>query len=319
MILRIGYVAIVLLVLSLQHEADSLANVTTADEKILDEAVVRATAVKTFGETIGIEPSDSLRVSTRAQPGASRLWVWVQKKGTLATRGPMDFVLQLGFGSEQEKVPLNSVRHWDEMGGYSYYWRHSSEFESAEDAAAITIDFAGQTVRRQVEVVLHEDLHAGQPFKSWPFRINEGIVTPLADLAALIFFRSRGDRANVEATEAHIQEQRKLSRELDELVERMQRLFVNGPLEPARKDALREVRKASVYSRFFAHHVNDQSPDVLLEAKVSHDWAYYGLYDRVMRFYEQNGSDIGKANKIFKNAPSGGQELKAFIDGLGER
>ena len=68
MILRIGYVAIVLLVLSLQHEAASLANVTTADGKILDEAVVRATAVKTFGETIGIEPSDSLRVSTRAQP-----------------------------------------------------------------------------------------------------------------------------------------------------------------------------------------------------------------------------------------------------------
>jgi len=280
---------------------------------MLDQAVARATAVKAFGETIGIAPSDALRVSTRAQPGASRLWVWVQKKGTLATQTPMDFVLQLGFGSEQEKVPLNSVRHWDEMGGYSYYWRHSSEFESAEDAAAITVDFAAQSVRRQVEVVLHEDLHAAEPFRSWPFRINEGIVTPLADLAALAFFTSRDDRANVEATEAHIQEQRSLSRELNELVGEMLRLFADRPLATARQSALREVRAAAVYSRFFDHHVNDQSPDVLLEAKVSHDWAYYGLYDRVMKLYEQNGSDITKLNEIFKNAPSDGADFDKFL------
>jgi hypothetical protein len=305
----------VLLLLPL-HDQSASVTTASADQKLLDEAVARATEVKAFGETIGIEPSDALRVSTRARRGVSRLWVWLQKKGTLATRAPMDFVLQLGFSSEQAKVPLTSVRHWHEMAGYSYYWRHSSEFESDESASAITIDFATESVRRQVEVVLHEDLHANAPFKGWPFRVNEGIVTPLADLATLAFFRARGDHANIEATEAHIQEQRKLSRELNELVEKMQELFAKGPLEPARTSALRKVQEASVYSRFFQHHVGDQSLEILLEAKVSHDWAYYGLYDAVLNLYEQNGRNIGKLIEVFKNAPSGGPELEAFLGEL---
>jgi len=311
----ISPLSFVLLLLPLLLQSVSVTNAAT-DQKLLDEAVGRAAEVKAFGETIGIEASDALRVSTRARPGASRLWVWLQKKGTLATRGPMDFVLQLGFSSEQTKVPLTSVRHWHEMGGYSFYWRHSSEFESDEDASAITIDFASEPVRRQVEVVLHEDLHANAPFKGWPFHVNEGIVTPLADLATLTFFRSRSDRANVEATAAHIEEQRKLSRELNELAEKMRGLFAKGPLEAARTSALRKVQEASVYSRFFQHHVEDQAPEILLEAKVSHDWAYYGLYDVVMKMYERNGENIGELIDTFKNAPSEGPALEAFLDKL---
>lgn len=282
-------------------------------EKLLDEAVARAAAVKAFGETIGIEPTDALRESTRAVPGASRLWIWVQKKGTLALRRPIDFVLQLGFRREKAEVPLDSVRHWHEMGGYSYYWRHSSEFESEEDASAITVEFASEPVRRQVEVVLHEDLHANYPFKGWPFRINEGIVTPIADLAALAFFRARRDRAMVEAAEAHIEEQRKLSRELNRLANTIGGLFAAGPLAQARRQALRAVEQAPAYSRFFDYHVEDQSPMVLLEAKVSHDYAYYGLYAPVVDFYERNGSRIEKLIEVFKSAPSGGTELESFL------
>jgi hypothetical protein len=295
-----------------------LSNAATSQE-LLDEAVARAADVKAFERTIGIEPSDALSASTQAVPGASRLWIWLQKKGTLATRGPMDFVLQLDFGREREKVPLESVRHWHEMGGYSYYWRHSSEFESEEDAAAITVDFAEQPVRRQVEVVIHEDLHANYPFKSWPFRINEGTVTPLADLVALAFFRFRGDRANVEKTEAHIEEQRKLSRELNGLVETMRRLFANKPLESARKRALQAVEATPTYSRFFDYQVEEQSPDELLEAKVSHDWAYYGLYEGVMKFYEQNGKNIEKLVKVFGDAPSSGADLDGFLNEIDGR
>jgi hypothetical protein len=201
------------------------------------------------------------------------------------------------------------------MAGYSYYWRHSSEFESAEDASAITLDFAGQPVRRQVEVILHEDLHANDPFKHWPFRINEGIITPLADLAALAFFRAKGDRENIARTEAHIAEQRKMSRELNGLTAAIQDLFAQGPLEPARKRALQAVGDAPSYARFFDYLVEDQSPENLLEAKVSHDWAYYGLYESVLKLYEQNGRNIAKLIQVFKDAPSDTAELDAFLGG----
>ena len=52
---------------------------------------------------------------------------------------------------------------------------------------------------------------------------------------------------------------------------------------------------------------------VLLEAKVSHDYAYYGLYAPIVDFYERNGSRIEKLVAVFKSAPSGGTELDSFL------
>lgn len=291
----------------------------TKDDALLRETVSLATRVKQFGASLGIEPSHALSRSTLERRGASRLWIWIQRKGTLAIGRPMDLVLQADFSAPADHVPLQSLSNWSEGKEYSYYWRHTSEFESDVEASIITLDFARQSKRRKVEVILHEDLHTNSPFKEMPFYLNESLVSALGDLATLAFFTAIHDDENVRETRAHIEQQRRVSRELNVLVKKMVGLFRALPLQEARRRALEEVESSASYSRFYRYRLGNQSPEQILESKISHDLAYYGRYDRIVRLSETEGEDVKKVIRLLKRTPTDAVSADAYLETLSKR
>src|ERR671914_2999421 len=46
--------------------------------------------VKSFGKTLGIEPTGALSRTSAGERSLSMLWLWLQKAGTLAVNTPMD-------------------------------------------------------------------------------------------------------------------------------------------------------------------------------------------------------------------------------------
>ena len=59
-------------------------------QRRLQETVALVDEVKAFEKTLGIEPTQSLSNSSGQQSSLSMLWVWLQRVGTLALRGPID-------------------------------------------------------------------------------------------------------------------------------------------------------------------------------------------------------------------------------------
>jgi len=76
--------------------------------------------VKAFGKGLGIEPTEALSRTAGNGPALSMLWLWMQRAGTLALRGPVDIRLAIGYSSENERIKIEQVYRVD---GYSVYYR----------------------------------------------------------------------------------------------------------------------------------------------------------------------------------------------------
>jgi hypothetical protein len=99
------------------------------------------------------------------------LWLWMQREGTLALRGPVDIHMAIGLNVEKEAPKLEQVYR---VEGYSVYHRQGSEF--ADPRSVATAGFAEEALVRRAKVILHEDLHGDVNFAlSW--EIEEAIVT----------------------------------------------------------------------------------------------------------------------------------------------
>ena len=106
--------------------------------------------VKAFGKSLGIEPTEALsRTAGKMAPALSMLWLWMQRAGTLALRGPVDIRLAIGYSSENERIEIEQVYRVD---GYSVYYRQGNEFADARSVA--TVGFADEPIVRRVKVIL---------------------------------------------------------------------------------------------------------------------------------------------------------------------
>ncbi len=248
--------------------------------------------VKAFGKTLGIEPTPALSQTTENAPGLSMLWLWLQRLGTLALRAPIDIRMAIGFATVKEQLRLEQVYKVD---GYSVFYRQGNEF--ADQRSVATVGFAAEGIIRRVKIVLHEDLHGENNF-NLPWEIEEGIVTPLSSLATVEFFKQNGNEKNAKDALAALEEERKLSRELSEVVKEAERMFKNHALEEAKKKILALIASYPTYSRQFQRQIAGQHPATVLEAKLSHDLAYFRYFDVVVA--------------LFENAPS----LKTLIAAL---
>lgn len=237
--------------------------------------------VKAFGKTLGIEPTEALSQTTQNAPALSMLWLWMQRVGTLALRGPVDIRMAIGFTASKEQLKLEQVYRVD---GYSVYYRQGNEFADARSVA--TIGFAAEGVVRRAQVILHEDLHGDKNF-DLPWDIEESIVTPLGSLAAVEFFKYKGDADNLKRALDSVDEERKLSRELNDLFRAANRLFQTAPVDEAEKKILALITAYPTYSRQFQRQINGQSPLTVLEAKLSHDLAYYRYFDAIAGLSEK--------------------------------
>jgi hypothetical protein len=231
--------------------------------------------VKTFGKTLGIEPTEALNRTARERPALSMLWLWMQREGTLALSAPIDIRTAIGYSAETRRVRVEQVYRVD---GYSVYYRQGNEF--ADSRSIATIGFSDEPIVRRVKVVLHEDLHGDSNFaQTW--EIEEGIVTPLGSLAAVEYFRWKGDENNLQSAASSVSDERQASRELAVLVAQAQKIFVRETVGNAKQKVLALLGDYPAYRTQFERQVRGQHAPTVLEAKLSHDLAYYRYFESI--------------------------------------
>lgn len=263
----------------------------------LGKAVRLVEEVKAFEKTLGIEPTEALSQTVDEQPALSMLWLWMQRAGTLALRAPMDIRMAIGFSTLQEQLKLEQVYR---VEGYSVYYRQGNEF--ADSRSVTTFGFAAEGIVRQVKVILHEDLHGDVNF-NLPWEIEEAVVTPLGSLAAVEFFRWKGDRENLQRAQESLNQERRYAHELHGLVSESRRIFQSENQEDGKKRILEHMPLYPLYRRQFQRQTAGQHPATVLEAKLSHDLAYYGYFDTVVSLADKAG-DLKMLIRDFKKLPS---------------
>jgi hypothetical protein len=270
--------------------------------------------VKNFGKTLGIEPTEALSRTAQQGPELSMLWLWMQRAGTLALRGPIDIRMAIGFNSERERLKIEQVYRVD---GYSVYYRQGNEF--ADSRSVATIGFADEPLVRRVKVILHEDLHGDVNF-ALPWEIEEAIVTPLGSLAAVEYFRQKGEDANWKNAAASVAEERRLSRELVKFVAEAEQIFATAPVDDAKEKVLERLVDYPIYRRQFERQTQGQHAPTALEAKLSHDLAYYRYFDRVAALAEIAPS-LGALIADLKTLPrdAGPSITESFLQNLAAR
>ena len=237
--------------------------------------------VKAFGKTLGIEPTEALRRTSQGGASLSMLWLWMQREGTLALRGPVDIHLAIGLNIEKEAPKLEQVYR---VAGYSVYYRQGSEF--ADPRSVATAGFAEEALVRRAKVILHEDLHGDVNF-ALPWEIEEAIVTPLGSLAVIEYFRHKGDEKDLQNALSSLAEERKVSGELLALVDDAQRIFATAKVDDAKQQILNKLANYPAYQRQFERQTRDQHGGTVLEAKLSHDLAYYRYFDAIAALAEK--------------------------------
>ena len=237
--------------------------------------------VKAFGRTLGIEPTDALSHTTGEGRALSMLWLWLQKAGTLALNRAIDIRMTVGISSIKERAKIEQVYRVED---YSVYYRQGNEF--ADSRSAVTPSFAAQGMVRRVTVILHEDLHGDANFAlSWD--IEEAVVTPLGALAAADYFKHKGDAENLERARSALNEGRQISRELRKLANEAEAIFQNAPVEDAKHKILALLPSYPAYQSMFQRQIVGQHPATVLEAKLSHDFAYFRYFDLIVTLTEK--------------------------------
>jgi hypothetical protein len=231
--------------------------------------------VRVFGKSLGIEPTTALSRTAREGTVLSMLWLWMQREGTLALNAPMDIRTAIGYNAETQRVKVEQIYRVD---GYSVYYRQGNEF--ADSRSVATIGFTEEPIVRRVKVILHEDLHGDSNF-ALPWEIEEGIVTPLGTLAAVAYFRWKGDERNLQNALTSFGEARQASKELNALVGRARIIFGQERIDAAKLKVLALLGEYPAYQKQFERQVRGQHAPTVLEAKLSHDLAYYRYFDSI--------------------------------------
>jgi hypothetical protein len=264
----------------------------------LQETVALVDEVKAFEKTLGIEPTQSLSNSSRQLSSLSMLWVWLQRVGTLALRRPIDIRMAIGFYADKERIPLERIY---KVEGYSVYYRQGNEF--ADERAVTTVSFAAEGAVRRVKVIIHEDLHGDRNF-DLPWEVEEALVTPLGSLAAVEFFRQKGDDENLRRARVALEDERALSRELAAVAARAEKIFAAEPVGEAKKKILSILSDYPVYQRQFQRQTAGQNSPTVIEAKLSHDLVYYRYFDAIAELAEQSGDLKGLLEQLKRLPPN---------------
>jgi hypothetical protein len=165
------------------------------------------------------------------------------------------------------------------------------------------VGFAEEPIVRRVKVILHEDLHGDANF-ALPWEIEEAIVTPLGSLAAVEYFRQAGDEKNLANAVSSVAEERKVSRELMALAGQAEKIFAAEKVDAAKEKVLAALASFPSYQRQFERQTRGQHGPTVLEAKLSHDLAYYRYFDRIAEVAERAPS-LSRLIEDFKQLSKG--------------
>jgi hypothetical protein len=157
--------------------------------------------------------------------------------------------------------------------------------------------------------IIHEDMHLA------PILGEEEFVTPLADIAALKFFENIGDDENAQKMKEEIIYFRQVSQEINIIIKKVQEIFKRDlPFSEERKEIQKIICLYPSYAKMFDSKSRDQGTEIFFEALINHDFRYFGYYERVIGLYEKIG-DLKILISLFgKNAFSGENGKKYFIE-----
>ncbi len=254
---------------------------SSRDTERLRETASLIAEIKGFGKSLGIEPTLALSRTSADEKTLSMLWIWLQKAGTMALRASVDIRMAIGIGAAKERAPLEQIYR---VEGYSVYYRQGNEF--ADSRSAATLGFAAQGVVRRVNIVFHEDLHGDANF-DLPWDIEEAVVTPLGMLATVEYFKDKADAENLKRAEAALIEGRRISQELHGLIQEAERIFRHSPIDVAKREVLSLLSNYPTYHAMFRRQIVGQHPGTALEAKLSHDLAYFRYFDKIVTLAER--------------------------------
>jgi hypothetical protein len=163
---------------------------------------------------------------------------------------------------------------------------------------------------------LHEDLHGDVNF-ALPWEIEEAIVTPLGSLAAVEYFRQAGNEKNFANAVNSVAEERKVSRELIALAGQAEKIFAAEKVDAAKEKVLAALASFPSYQRQFERQTRGQHSATVLEAKLSHDLAYYRYFDRIAEVAERAPS-LSRLIEDFKQLPQDSTlaTMERFLSGL---
>jgi hypothetical protein len=99
-----------------------------------------------------------------------------------------------------------------------------------------------------------------------------------------------------------LEEEKQLSRELNALVAEAEKLFRTSTIEEAETQILDLIPSYPVYHRQFQRQIAGQHPPTVLEAKLSHDLAYYRYFDQIAALSEKF-ADLRTLIDDFKRLP----------------
>jgi hypothetical protein len=122
---------------------------------------------------------------------------------------------------------------------------------------------------------------------------------------------------NLGSAIAAVDLQRQFSRELNEIVAAAGEIFRTVPLPEAKTRILDLIPKFPTYHRFFQRQIAGQHPPTVLEAKLSHDLAYYRYFDRIAALSEKTaglGILISELKKLPHDARQ--EDLERYLDRL---
>jgi hypothetical protein len=188
--------------------------------------------------------------------------------------------MAVGFDAPKERVPLEQVYRVD---GYSVYYRQGNEY--ADPRSAATPSFAAQGLVRRVTVIFHEDLHGDVNF-DLPWDIEEAIVTPLGALAAVEYFKFKGDAENLCQARLAVEEGRQIAWELQALVQEAEQIFQSSAVDQGKEKILDALSRYPAYRDAFERQTTGQHAPTALEAKLSHDLAYFRFFPAVVALAE---------------------------------
>jgi hypothetical protein len=214
----------------------------------------------------------------------------------------------------KERLPLEQVYRVD---GYSVYFRQGNEY--ADSRSAATPAFAAQGAVRRVTVILHEDLHGNANF-DLPWDIEEAVVTPLGSLAAVEYFKYKNDAGNLKRAQSAVNEGKQISRDLRALVVEAETILRSAPVEEAKLKILGLLSRYPTYRSVFERQIVGQHPPTVLEAKLSHDFAYFRFFEAIALLAEKRMTVRALIAELRTLPPNATPDLlEKFLQGLNDQ